>query len=124
MEKDTLEQELKTLICNELNRIRKEQNITIEQMSEQTSLDYTSLFRICSGRYVPKLTSLIKICQAYNIPLSYFFRDVDKLPDKEKTELQKQASEASILRSFYKLDENLRNAILELIRGYNSKKHK
>ena len=122
MDKTTIEKELKLVITSELKRIREQTGCTLEQMASEVGIEYNNLFNIYSGRNLPRVATLFMISQAYGIPPEFWFRELQKLTDKKKTELQNKANEATILKNFSKLDSNMREAVFKLIKSYNNRK--
>lgn len=54
----------------------KEQNITINKLSTNSGLSFSTVFSIFYGKSKsPKLVTLLHICEGLNIELSDFFKD-------------------------------------------------
>ena len=121
--KIVIEKRLKDLISARLQEIRKTNGLSLEKMAQALDLNYTVLFHLISGRYVPRLTTLFQISEFYNIPMEYWFKD---LSSKEKSTLIKNTSHATLIKNFDKLDEAMQTAVLKIVRKLNikEKKHK
>ena len=54
----------------------KEQNITLNKLSTNSGLSYSTVFSIFYGKSKsPKLSTLLHICEGLNIELADFFND-------------------------------------------------
>lgn len=54
----------------------KEQNITLNKLSNNSGLSYSTVFSIFYGKSKsPKLATILHICEGFNIELSKFFED-------------------------------------------------
>ena len=54
----------------------KEQNITLNKLSNNSGLSYSTVFSIFYGKSKsPKLATILHICEGFNIELSEFFED-------------------------------------------------
>ncbi|GBR72886.1 putative transcriptional regulators [Candidatus Termititenax aidoneus] len=120
--KTTVEKRLKTLISTKLQEIREAAGgQSLEKMAEQLNLNYTVLFHIYSGKYLPRLTTLTQILDFYNLPIEIFFKD---LTNKDKATLAKNASHATLISDFDKLDKPMQASILKIVRKLNLKEKK
>jgi len=119
--KAVIEKRLKDLISTKLQEIRKTNGQSLEKMAQALDLNYTVLFHLISGRYVPRLTTLLQISEFYKIPMEYWFKD---LSPKEKSTLIKNASHTALVKNFDKLDEAMQAAVLKIVRKLNIKEKK
>lgn len=60
------------MIGEQLKKIRKQKNLTLEQVSALTSVSKPMLGQIERGRSVPTITTLWKIATGLKVPLSTF----------------------------------------------------
>jgi transcriptional regulator with XRE-family HTH domain len=75
---------------NKIRKLRRTQNISIEQLSEKTGLSTGLISQIERDITGPSLASMWKIAQALNVPLNYFFdEDNDKNPIVRKDSRKK-----------------------------------
>ena len=121
MDKTAIEKELKAVISGELKRIRKQNGSTLEQMAEEIGIEYNNLYNIYASKNLPRLTTLVMINQAFGIPADFWFKSFDKMTPRQEDELHKKLAENEILNVFYKLDDEARNTLLKILRGYNRK---
>lgn len=56
-----------------LKKLRKECGLKIEELGKKIDLAYSSLSAIERGLHFPTLKTLLKICQALDTDLNYFF---------------------------------------------------
>ena len=124
MDKTKIEQELRALISSKLKEIRKKSGNTIEAMSEEIGIQYTNFWNVYSGANLPRLSTLAQISRTYNLPISYWFEDMDKISPKRQAEVQKKTKTVDMLTTYEKLDENTQEVILKILKSYvNKRKH-
>ncbi len=72
-----LESCLKVEIGKRLKRLRLEKGYTQKELAARVSggLDYTYIGKIERGEQLPSLKILIRISEAFSVPVGYFFRD-------------------------------------------------
>ena len=58
---------------NNLRRIRKEQNFTMENLAYQTEIEYRQIGRIERGETNTTILSLLRISQVLKIEMNLFF---------------------------------------------------
>lgn len=76
-----LEEAIRMKILN----LAKEQNITINKVSTLSGLPHTTLLSFMNNEtHDPRISTLLHICEAFNISLNEFFED--KLFDEIKSE--------------------------------------
>lgn len=80
----------KKLLGRKIKEIRKNHNLTQEQLSELIGIETSSLSGIESGRFFPSLHVLDKVAEILNIELVEFFKfsTVD-IPENLDCELEK-----------------------------------
>lgn len=75
----------KKLLGRQINRARKDQNLTSEKLSEACNINATYLRQIESGAKMPSLPVFVSICRALKVSPSYLLSDI--LPDLEIKEM-------------------------------------
>jgi transcriptional regulator with XRE-family HTH domain len=120
-DKIRLEKELTGLISKELQRIRRERCLTLENMADQTGLDYTSFYRIYSGINLPKLITLLQISKTYFIPMEYWFKEVENFAPARKLRLKQNRANLELLHTINKLDDAARTVIIKMLKSYVQK---
>lgn len=69
-----------------LKRVRKQRNITQEQLAEILDVSRQAISKWESGMGYPETEKLLKISKELNISLDYLMNDISKMKEKEKTE--------------------------------------
>lgn len=75
----------KKLLGRQINRARKDRNLTSEKLSEACNINATYLRQIESGAKMPSLPVFVSICRELKVSPSYLLSDV--LPDLEIKEM-------------------------------------
>lgn len=75
----------KKLLGRQINRARKDQNLTSEKLSEACNINATYLRQIESGAKMPSLPVFVSICRELKVSPSYLLSDI--LPDLEIKEM-------------------------------------
>ena len=71
----------KKLLGRQINRARKDRNLTSEKLSEACNINATYLRQIEFGAKMPSLSVFISICRELKVSPSYLLSDI--LPDLE-----------------------------------------
>ena len=61
-------------IGKNLRRLRLQQGLTLAQLSGLTSVSPVTVHNIEKGLYEPKISTLIDLCSALNVPIDQFIR--------------------------------------------------
>ena len=122
IDKARMEKELKTLISGKLKQIRKDSGHSIEKMAVEIGLDYSSFYKVYSGKNLPRLVTLFQISHVYGIPVEFWFKTLQKYTSNEKENVEQKIREFDILQVFDKLDVNISEVILKLLKGYLRKR--
>lgn len=75
----------KKLLGRQINRARKDRNLTSEKLSEACNINATYLRQIESGAKMPSLPVFVSICRELKVSPSYLLFDI--LPDLEIKEM-------------------------------------
>lgn len=74
-------------IGSKIRETRKSQGLTIEDLSDKVSLDWSFVARIERAKAIPSIATVVKLSDALNIPLEELFHEgisqKDKLLQKE-----------------------------------------
>lgn len=76
-------------IYKKLRELRKQQNLTLKDVSEKTGLSVSYLSQVERGSTSLTITSLKKIADAFDIPITYFFENESNQNFVVKLEQQK-----------------------------------
>lgn len=76
--KDLQEKVLEVAIGRELRIFRKQQNMTVAELSKQTDISVGMLSKIENGNTSPSLTTLQTLANALSVPLTAFFRGFEE----------------------------------------------
>ncbi|MCS7202576.1 MAG: helix-turn-helix transcriptional regulator [Dictyoglomus sp.] len=101
-------------IGDKIRKIRKQKNLTLEELSKKTGLSLSYISLIERGLKNPSLKALEKIAECLDISPSIFFREED-IDEKESIEV--------FLRANTNLDEEERKMIIQLIESLEKKKN-
>jgi transcriptional regulator with XRE-family HTH domain len=88
---------------------------------EMPGIEYNNLYNIYTSQNLPRLTTLFMINQAFGIPADFWFKSLEKMTEKQKESMRRKLTDGEILKTFYKLDDNARDTLLKILRGYNRK---
>lgn len=75
---EKLEKVLEVAIGRELRAFRKQQNMTVADLSKQTAISVGMLSKIENGNTSPSLTTLQTLANALSVPLTAFFRGFEE----------------------------------------------
>ncbi|RKD23607.1 transcriptional regulator, XRE family with cupin sensor [Caminicella sporogenes DSM 14501] len=102
-------------ISEKIRNLRKEQNLTLKDLSEKTGLSVSFLSQVERGSSSLAITSLKKIADALNVPMSYFFKNFDNHKFLVKSSEQKPFKIEGSNSEFIRLSGNFPDRILEAI---------
>lgn len=60
-------EELQTRIVTNLMKLRQASNMTVKQLSERACVSYTVIYDMEVRNIIPKLSTLVKLCNVFNI---------------------------------------------------------
>lgn len=97
-------------VLEKIKKYRLERNWTEYQLAENSGLPQSTISSWYRKNQIPTISSLEKICKAFNITLSQFFSD-DNL---EVIQITKKQSE--LIHEWNRLNENQKSSVLQLIK--------
>ena len=97
-------------VLDRIYQLRVERGWSEYRLSEESGIAQTTISSWFRKNIIPTVTSLEKICSAYNITLSQFFNW-----DNEPTVLTEQQSE--LLDNWNRLTKKQQNIVIELLRS-------
>ncbi|MBD5439864.1 MAG: helix-turn-helix transcriptional regulator [Treponemataceae bacterium] len=97
-------------ILEKIRKLRLERNWTEYQLAEKSGLPQSTISSWYRKNMQPSISSLEKICGAFNITLSQFFTDA---PTMELTEQQQK-----ILREINRLSKNQQEKLLQFLKSF------
>ncbi len=68
-----INQDFNKIICKRIHNLRKENNLTIEQLAYQSGISKGGLSEIERNKKEPRVYTIIKLCSALNITMKDFF---------------------------------------------------
>ena len=75
-----------TQLGQHIKELRKEKNISQEQLAYTANVSLSQISRIEGGKHNTSFSTLISICKAFNITMNEFFTGFDyPIPVKPKT---------------------------------------
>ena len=69
-------------ISNKIKEIRKQKNITVQELANKADVSKGLISQIENNRTVPSLPVLMNIVQSLNLDLNDFFKDINPRPLK------------------------------------------
>lgn len=97
-------------ILEKIRELRLERNWTEYQLAEKSGLPQSTISSWYRKNMQPSISSLEKICDAFNITLSQFFTDA---PTMELTEQQQK-----ILHEVNRLSKNQQEKLLQFLKSF------
>lgn len=97
-------------VLEKITKYRLERNWTEYQLAEKSGLPQSTISSWYRKNQIPTIPSLEKICAAFNVTLAQFFSDDDKNP------FQLTKNQIDLIHEWNRLDENQKNAVLNLIK--------
>ncbi len=97
-------------ILERIRKLRLERNWTEYQLAEKSGLPQSTISSWYRKNMQPSISSLEKICDAFNVTLSQFFADATAV---ELTERQRK-----ILREINRLSKNQQEKLLQFLRSF------
>lgn len=85
------EEDLKKIFGKRVRFIRKERNLTQEQLSEMTDMDPQHFCKLENGTHFPSPKNLVKIANALNVDLFDLFTPTSKNKTLDKIFIQAKA---------------------------------
>lgn len=97
-------------VLEKITKYRLERNWTEYQLAEKSGLPQSTISSWYRKNQIPTIPSLEKICAAFNVTLAQFFSDDEKNP------FQLTKNQIDLIHEWNRLDENQKNAVLNLIK--------
>lgn len=77
-------------ISNRLRDLRKEKNITLQELAEAAGVSKAMLSQVENNRTIPSLTVLLNLIKSLNVDFNHFFKDINLLAPDSKVIFRKQ----------------------------------
>lgn len=77
-------------ISNRLRDLRKEKNITLQELAEAAGVSKAMLSQVENNRTIPSLTVLLNLIKSLNIDFNHFFKDINLLAPDSKVIFRKK----------------------------------
>ncbi|MBR2648933.1 MAG: helix-turn-helix transcriptional regulator [Sediminibacterium sp.] len=78
-------------ITNKLKEVRKEKNITLQELADSAGVSKGMLSQVENNRTIPSLTVFLNIIKSLEIDVNDFFKDINNLPLTDKVIFKKKA---------------------------------
>lgn len=78
-------------ITNKLKEVRKEKNITLQELADNAGVSKGMLSQVENNRTIPSLTVFLNIIKSLQIDVNDFFKDINSLPLTNKVIFKKKA---------------------------------
>ena len=103
-----------------LKELRRSKGLTIEVLTGLLDMDFSNyVYLEKGGKGAPRLDTLLKVIDFYNIPVDYLFKDYNL--SKEKP-LKTTALEQKLLKTFRKMKPKDKLLGLHILTNINTKK--
>lgn len=77
-------------ISNRLRDLRKEKNITLQELAEAAGVSKAMLSQVENNRTIPSLTVLLNLIKSLNVDFNHFFKDINLLAPDSKVIFRKK----------------------------------
>ncbi|MGL6068354.1 MAG: helix-turn-helix domain-containing protein [Sediminibacterium sp.] len=78
-------------ITNKLKELRKEKNITLQELADSAGVSKGMLSQVENNRTIPSLTVFLNIIKSLQIDINDFFKDINSLPLTDKVIFKKKS---------------------------------
>ncbi|NCI46282.1 helix-turn-helix domain-containing protein [Sediminibacterium soli] len=82
-------------ISNRIKNLRKEKNVTLQELSESAGVSKAMLSQVENSRAIPSLPVLLNLIRSLNIDFNDFFKDINLLPADNKVIHRKKSANTS-----------------------------
>ena len=111
-------EQLKTHIGQRIKDLRLSRGLTMEAVTVELNMAFPNYLYLEKGsRGVPKLETLCKLADFYNVPLDYFFQDYT--PETKQFD-RKNFLERVLLSEFRKLRPDKKALSVQVVRGFRN----
>jgi transcriptional regulator with XRE-family HTH domain len=86
-----MQEDIIVQITNRLKEVRKEKNITLQELADNTGVTKGMLSQVENNRTIPSLTVFLNIIKSLQIDVNDFFKDINSLPVANKVIFKKKA---------------------------------
>ena len=111
-------EQLKIHIGRRIKDLRLSRSLTMEAVTIELNMAFPNYLYLEKGsRGIPKLETLCKLADFYDVPLDYFFQDYtpENNPSAQKSFLEK-----NLLREFRKLKHDKKVLSVQVIRNFQN----
>jgi transcriptional regulator with XRE-family HTH domain len=86
-----MQEDIIVQITNKLKEVRKEKNITLQELADNAGVTKGMLSQVENNRTIPSLTVFLNIIKSLQIDVNDFFKDINNLPATNKVIFKKKA---------------------------------
>jgi transcriptional regulator with XRE-family HTH domain len=107
--------DLKKIVSQKLELLRKQSGQTIDSAAAELDMDRSEFFRILKGQRLPMLRSIFRISKRYGVSLDWWFADVNELPERTAV-ARKNPREYQLLKIFKNLPDRAQKTVLATVK--------
>lgn len=85
-----MQEDIIVQITNKLKEVRKEKNVTLQELADQAGVSKGMLSQVENNRTIPSLTVFLNIIKSLEIDVNDFFKDINNLPIQSKVIFKKK----------------------------------
>lgn len=86
-----MQEDIIVQITNKLKEVRKEKNITLQELADNAGVTKGMLSQVENNRTIPSLTVFLNIIKSLQIDVNDFFKDINSLPATNKVIFKKKS---------------------------------
>lgn len=114
-------------IAEKIKALRKDSNLTLKDLSEKTNLSVSFLSQVENGSSSLAITSLKKIADAFEVPMTYFFKSMEvhnfHVKTQEQDAFKIEGSNSEFIRISGDFSDRVLEALIVTIPGGQSHGH-
>jgi transcriptional regulator with XRE-family HTH domain len=88
--KQFMQEDIIIQISNRLRDLRKEKNITLQELADEAGVSKAMLSQVENNRTIPSLTVLLNLIKSLNVDFNHFFKDINLLAPDSKVIFRKK----------------------------------
>ncbi|MCP5361219.1 MAG: helix-turn-helix transcriptional regulator [Hyphomicrobiales bacterium] len=107
-------------IGERLFTLRKTAGVTLQELSQEVGITHQQLQKYEKGVNRIAASRLVEIAQALNVPVTYFFEELEELPDGPREERRRAC--LNVMRNFCRIrPREQQEAVAQLIEAMSQK---
>lgn len=101
-------------------KLLDEKNVTANRVAKATGIDRSAFTHWKNGKFTPKINTLEKIADYFNVPVSYFYEEKEGKPtyymDDETLRLAQDLHDDPEFRAMFSADKKTRKEEMEKVK--------